>query len=299
MKKAVKFITTRLFFLINILLILGSIYLVILQLRGEVQVNPEFDVWMFQIKIYGIVVTIAITVFLLVLGRIIPKELESVNLLEALIWVIIPTIIMARAWHVVTDFNLYENNLIEILKINQGGTSLWGALVGALIGISIYTLMHGFEFKLSLNYAVATLPLAQAIGRFANFFKQELFGPPTDFAWGMYVRPENRPEEYLGRQYFHPTPIYEAIGCFILFLVLVLILMWLYKKKKKLLEDTFIIVSIWSIGYGIIRFFVEFYRLEDEVVWFLTLNQVIVLCLIFLGTFSTLRILYTNFYKKG
>ena len=148
-----------------------------------------------------------------------------------------------------------------------------------------------------LDLTAVVIPLAQSIGRFGNFFNKELYGSPTRLPWGMYIPLEYRPDTYINNDVFHPLFIYESISNILLFSLLFL----LFKGKNVLgikkwylrdegsgpLPDGFF-VGLYFIGYGIIRFLIEF--LKIDIWWFFGLNMAQVICFGFiLGGFWWLK----------
>lgn len=278
--------------LISSLFVFIFIFIAI-NLRDRTLIDDSFSLWIVNISTYGLIIMLGIVICMLVLSKMKPKDLENVNVLESLVWIIIPSIILARAWHVVSDFSLYQDNFSDVFRITSGGLSLWGALLGGLIGIYIFTTLYGFNFRLGLNTVAIILPLGQIIGRLGNFINQELFGPPTDLPWGMYVEYAKRPIEYRNYEFFHPAFLYEIIGNFILFIILIIVSNLLKKRKKeKLLSNSLILIALYSLGYGIVRFFVEFYRLEHNYFHSLSVNQICALIMIIFGIIYLVR-----FYK--
>ncbi len=130
------------------------------------------------------------------------------------LWAVPAGLVGARAYHVATDSQLYfgpGGDPLGALEIWNGGLGIWGAIAGGVLGAWLYTRRHGIRL-LSLADALAPgLLLAQAIGRFGNYFNQELFGRPTDLPWGLEIAAGNRPEGYAQFATFHPTFLYEAL----------------------------------------------------------------------------------------
>lgn len=168
-------------------------------------------------------------------------------------------IIGGRIYHVATDWEKYfgsGQNWIDALKIWNGGLGIWGAIlfggVGAWIGCKYY--------KIYLPpFADAIAPgiiFAQAIGRLGNYFNQELFGKPTDLAWGLEIAEKFRPQGFESFSTFHPTFLYE-----ILWNVLVGFgLIYLDRKYKIGHGRLFALyVSLYSLG----RLFIENLRIDE------------------------------------
>jgi len=140
------------------------------------------------------------------------------DITEVAIWTIPAGIVGGRLYHVITSPDAYfgsGGHPIDALKIWQGGMGIWGA-VALGTGVS-YLVFKKSTRSLSFPYfADALAPallLAQAIGRWGNWFNNELFGKPTNLPWGLEVPLEFRPTGYENYQTFHPTFLYESLWC--------------------------------------------------------------------------------------
>ena len=168
-------------------------------------------------------------------------------------------IIGGRIYHVATDWEKYfgsGQNWIDALKIWNGGLGIWGAIlfggVGAWIGCKYY--------KIYLPpFADAIAPgiiFAQAIGRVGNYFNQELFGKPTDLAWGLEIAEKFRPQGFESFATFHPTFLYEIIWNVLIGFGLI----YLDRKYKIGHGRLFALyVSLYSLG----RLFIENLRIDE------------------------------------
>jgi phosphatidylglycerol:prolipoprotein diacylglycerol transferase len=141
----------------------------------------------------------------------------------------------------------------------QGGLGIWGGIFGALLGLFMSTRKTRKLFAYVDIFAVGA-PLAQAIGRWGNYFNKELFGLPTNLPWGIYIPFEFRPPINKYFDHFHPLFLYESLLCLILFV-------FLYKifSRQKLFGKVISpgnIGIIYLIGYSFIRFFLEFLRTD-------------------------------------
>ena len=118
------------------------------------------------------------------------------------------------------------------------------------------------------------MPLGQAIGRWGNYFNQELFGKPSNGWWGIPIAPINRVAGYESFIYFHPAFFYESLFNLVLFIIL-------YKLAFKNTLKRGTLTLTYFIGYGIIRFFMEFIRIDDTLLIFgMRLPQIISLGLV-------------------
>jgi prolipoprotein diacylglyceryl transferase len=145
-----------------------------------------------------------------------PKDISNIA-----IWIVIAGVVGARAYHLMTDYQLYTHNWVNALKIWDGGLSIWGVLAGGIIAVVVLTRIHHYDTLGIMDAIAPGLVLAQAIGRWGNYFNQELFGGPTRLPWGLEISPSKRPGAY--RQYatFHPTFLYESLWCLAIFGILI------------------------------------------------------------------------------
>jgi len=130
------------------------------------------------------------------------------------IWAVPFGIIGGRLYHVLTDSGLYfgeGRSPIEALYIWQGGLGIWGAIALGAVGAYIYVRRTGLRMPPMMDAAAPGLLVAQAIGRWGNWFNQELFGRPLDAWWALEIDPDKRPAGYEEYATFHPTFLYECI----------------------------------------------------------------------------------------
>jgi prolipoprotein diacylglyceryl transferase len=132
------------------------------------------------------------------------------------LWAVPAGLIGARLYHVATDHDLYfgpGKHAVDALKVWHGGLGIWGAIAGGLLGAWIYCRRKGIRVRVLADAIAPGLLLAQIIGRFGNYFNQELYGRPTKLPWGLEIDSDHWPE---GRTFadgttFHPTFLYEAL----------------------------------------------------------------------------------------
>jgi prolipoprotein diacylglyceryl transferase len=136
-------------------------------------------------------------------------------LADIMFWAIPFGLVGARIYHVVTDAELYfgagPGTPIDALKIWHGGLGIWGAVGFGALGAWIACRRAKVPFLAVADAMAPGIALAQILGRFGNYFNQELFGKPTDLPWGLEIAPGHRPEGYVDFATFHPTFLYEAI----------------------------------------------------------------------------------------
>lgn len=204
------------------------------------------------------------------------KGLDSEYIWDMVTWLLILGIVGARLWHVFTPSKsmgvgpeYYLNHPLEILNTRQGGLGIPGAVIGGALALWIYTKRKKLNFLTWADIIAPGLALAQAIGRWGNFFNQELYGPPSTFPWAIYIDPLHRLPGYEEFSTFHPMFLYESIwNLFNFFLLL-----FIARKYDDCLNsgDVF---WMYLIVYPIGRFLLEFIRIDPSFVGGVNANQV-------------------------
>ncbi|HEX4493764.1 MAG TPA: prolipoprotein diacylglyceryl transferase [Acidimicrobiia bacterium] len=167
--------------------------------------------------------------------------------------VVISGVIGARVYHLFTGYNWDQGGIAGTLKIWQGGLSIWGAVGGGVIALLVEAHRKHLAKGMLLDAVAPGVVLAQAIGRWGNYFNQELFGRPTKLPWGLEIDVAHRPAQYLAYKTFQPTFLYESLWCLAVFGVL----MWLEHRFRTRPGQTFALyVALYTFG----RFFFELMR---------------------------------------
>jgi len=215
-----------------------------------------------QIKIYwyGLFIVSGILVGMIVVLKLAEKyKISKETIIDSVFYLIAGGIIGARAYHILLEFPYYLNNPIEIIKIWQGGIAIHGAIFAGIVIAYFFAKKHKINFWRLLAIYTPGLAIGQAIGRWGNYFNQELFGLPTNLPWGIPIEPVNRMLEYYGANYYHPTFLYESLGSLLIFIVLIFLHRFFIKKDYKFYE---IIVLAYLGLYSILRFSLEFVRID-------------------------------------
>ncbi len=186
-------------------------------------------------------------------------QIDESKIVDLSFWLIIFSIIGARTYHVLLELPYYLENPLQILMIWNGGIAIHGAIFAGLLTIFYYSRKYSLSFLKITSIIVPGLALAQAIGRWGNYFNQELFGKPTSLPWGIPIETFRLPADYLSFKYFHPTFLYESMGSLLIFLILIYLNYLVIKFGKIKLE---IITFVYLILYSILRFFTEFIRID-------------------------------------
>jgi prolipoprotein diacylglyceryl transferase len=139
-----------------------------------------------------------------------PHDFDLV--LRVAVWGVAAGVVGARIYHVITSWDeIPDPKWQGVFELWKGGLGVWGGIaLGVIVG-AIIVRRSGNSVRLFMDAVAPGLLLAQGIGRWGNYWNQELFGKPTDLPWGLEIDPENRPTRYLDDPTFHPTFLYEFI----------------------------------------------------------------------------------------
>lgn len=195
--------------------------------------------------------------------------------IKSAFWILLTMILGARLVDVVLyDFDYYVQHPKEILITSKGGLSFHGGLIGVLVAAILYTRYHTINFIRFLDVVAVSTPMALIFGRLANFINGELYGRVTDVAWAM-------PFPKGGGIPRHPSQLYEAFfEGIVLYVIMRVIYKYLHQRPG-------VVSGIFGIGYGVIRFFVEYYREPQALSWiksdYLSGGQILCLMMIVIG----------------
>lgn len=169
---------------------------------------------------------------------------------DVAVWAIPFGIIGGRIYHVITDAQLYfgeGRDPFDVVKIWEGGLGIWGAVAFGGVGAWIACRRYDIDFLKLADALAPGLLVAQAIGRFGNYFNQELFGRPTELPWGLEIAVQHRPEGYEQFATFHPTFLYEALWN----IAAAVLLVWIDRRFKLTHGRVFALyVMLYTLGRG-------------------------------------------------
>ena len=234
------------------------------------------------------------------------RQEDPEHVWNILIWCLIFGILGARLYHVLSSppgasrgFHYYfiEHPFTTLtlfgaaipfpsaLLIWEGGIGIYGALLGGILAMLIYTRRHQLWLWRWLDIVAPGMLLAQAIGRWGNFFNQELYGPPTDLPWGITITnvqqriaPYNDLTAYPLETTFHPVFLYESLWNLLGFILL----MGLGRKyARKLLDGD--ILSLYLVWYPLGRIFIELLRPDAWRIFGAPAAQIVSVILILAG----------------
>jgi prolipoprotein diacylglyceryl transferase len=186
--------------------------------RGTIDLGP------FVIHMYGLMLLVAIAACVALTGvRYVRRGGDWDLVLRVAVWGVAAGIVGARLYHDITSWDEVPHTWWGPFAVWQGGLGIWGGITCGVLAGAIVVKRAGASVTLMMDCVAPGLLLAQAIGRWGNYFNQELFGEPTDLPWGLEIDPARRPPEFADSETFHPTFLYEfgwnVIGVLVLLLV--------------------------------------------------------------------------------
>lgn len=235
---------------------------------GQRPINPVvLAVGPIQLRWYGLLIAGSfIPGFYMAAAEARRKNIDVEKLYDFVLVAALFGFVGARLAYVVQNLSTYVADPIRIFTVWEGGLSMHGVLIGGLLAVALFSRRLKTPFFTFADVVTPAVPLGQAIGRWGNFFNQELFGYPTDVAWKMYVAPQFRPPEWAGFDFFHPTFLYESIWNF----AVVGLLLW-YRRRPGTREGD--ILFLYLASYSVGRFWVEFFRIGTPLALGFTLAQ--------------------------
>lgn len=238
---------------------------------------PQLDlsVGSFSSHLYGLFISFGIIFWYFYLKISLKRTNKYVYLDSILCITLISALAGARLYHVLSWFSYYQKFPVEVFYFWQGGLGIFGAIIGGLMGLFIFSKAKHLSFLTILNLIASPLLMTQAIGRLGNYFNYEAFGPPTNLPWKIFIPISERPINYLEKSYFHPTFLYESVLGVLSFLLFLLI-----SKKHSLNNLGF---SYYLVSYGLIRFFTEFFRYDTWIIYNIHLGHFLAIIMVSCG----------------
>jgi phosphatidylglycerol:prolipoprotein diacylglycerol transferase len=207
------------------------------------------------------------------------------RLLNLIIVAVLSSLVGARLYYVLFNWEYYGAQPGKIFAIWEGGLAIHGGLLAGAMVTALYCRMTALPLFVTTDIMVPGVAVGQAIGRWGNFFNQEAFGIPTDLPWRLYIEPGFRPPHLKQFDFFHPTFLYESLWNLIVFSLL-----WFGLRRR--LEDrpgalTLAYLGLYSFG----RFFVEGLRIDSLMLGSLRAAQVMSLALVGVAGFGLIWML--------
>lgn len=233
-------------------------------------VGKSISVFGFEIAYYGMIMGCSILLGLFLAEREAKRTGQNPDIYsDLIIYAIVASIVCARAYYVIFSWDNYKDNLLDIFNLRQGGIAIYGAIIGAVFSVYVYSRVKKISFSLLVDTACIGLVAGQILGRWGNFFNREAFGGYTDNLLAMQlpvsaVRAHEITEEMwlhaqtIGGEQFiqvHPTFLYES-----LWNMAVIAFLYFYRKRKKFQGELFL---FYLLGYGLGRIWIEGLRTDQ------------------------------------
>ena len=253
----------------------------------------SISIFGFRIAFYGIIIGIGILAGLWVATSDAKRRGQDPDIyLDFALYAIIISIMGARIYYVVFDWDTYKDDLLQIFNTRAGGLAIYGGVIGAAITLTVYTRVKKLSFFSLADTGCLGLITGQIIGRWGNFFNCEAFGGYTDGLFAMRIRRALVNENMISKELLnhlivkdgvefiqvHPTFLYESVWN-----LCVLIFMLWYRKRKKFDGE---MLLIYLLGYGLGRVWIEGLR-TDQLIFFSTgipVSQALSLILVVIST---------------
>lgn len=245
--------------------------------------------------------SICILLGIIFAGIVINKEAKKHNISNSFVsnlifWCVIFGIVGARVYYVMFNLDYYTLAPMEIIKVWNGGLAIHGGIIAGIITLVIYCRKYNVNILKMMDIAVPGVILAQAFGRWGNFFNMEAHGSVVTRTFLESLR---LPEfiingMYIEGSYYHPTFLYESLLCFVGFLVFIG-----FRKLKN--TKTGNVTALYFIWYGIIRYFIESLRTDSLMLGNIKVAQLVSIIMVIIGVilFIITRIKSCSYKPEG
>lgn len=235
---------------------------------GPFSINESISIFGIDVHLYGIIIGVGILLaYIFALKTCKKHNLTQDNVTDILLYGLPSSIIAARLYYVVFEFDSFKN-FWDIFKIWNGGIAIYGAIIGAVISTFVYCKIKKVNIFSAFDIGALGLLIGQTMGRWGNFVNAEAFGRPTNLPWGMQIH--NISTEIA----FHPTFLYESLWNLAVFIILLI-------RRDRRKFDGEIFFSYISL-YGLGRFWIEGLRTDSLYLGSIRISQMVaLLCAIF------------------
>ncbi len=209
------------------------------------------------VHVYGILIALGVALGAMVTVRRYRNfGFDATNLDSIIMWTVIIGFLGARAAYVSTHLSRFSERWYAVFFVWEGGLALFGGITFGTIAAVVLLRRRGANVWAFADAVAIGLPLAQGIGRWGNYFNQELFGTPSTLPWAVEIAPQYRPDAYLDAATFHPTFLYESLWNLLVVIPVILLL----EHRNVLRRGSS--MAVYLITYGIIRFATELIRTD-------------------------------------
>lgn len=208
-----------------------------------------FSVGPFELRWYGILLALGALAGLWLLRRLGRRQgFSDTILIDLFVWLTVTGFLGGRIYHVLNELPYYLQHPTQIFMVWEGGLGIHGAIIAGLMVLVFFARKNRLDTWRLLDILTPALVLGQIIGRWGNYFNQELYGRTTSLPWGIPIAGQPG--------YYHPTFLYESVGNTLILTVL----LWLGKKRNFPVGT---VALVYFILYAILRIFTESFRIDQ------------------------------------
>ncbi len=230
-----------------------------------------------RLTAYGLMIALGIIAAVWLAGRRLERSGTGTrdDMSSIATWGVVGGVVGARLYHVATDWSRFSDDLGRIPLIWKGGLGIPGGLIGGVAVGYFAAKRRGVPFPELLTAVAPAIPLAQSIGRWGNWWNQELFGRATDLPWALQISDDKLPTGYAPGTTFHPTFLYESLWNLALCVALLQI-----ERRWNLRPGR--LFAVYLAGYFTGRIWIEGLRIDPaHVIGPLRLNQWVSIVVVF------------------
>ena len=219
-----------------------------------IEIDPvrAFRIGPLNIHMYGLIIACGLIAAVLYACRRSKQfGLKEDDIIDGVLWVTPFAILCARAYYCAFSWDMYRDNPISVLYIWEGGLAIYGGVLGALVGVTVFCLIKKIRIGALLDLVALGFLIGQSAGRWGNFFNREAFGAPTESFFRMGLL-----NTYTGQvEYYHPTFLYESVWNLCGF-----VLLHFLSKKRRYDGQIALGYAAW---YGLGRAMIEGLRMDS------------------------------------
>lgn len=238
---------------------------------GQRAVVADYYIGTLRIHLYSWLFLVAVLVAYWLVRRLAAARNLAVTKIENIfLAAFVGGFVGARVHHVISLWSFYFSNPLKIFMPWQGGLGIYGGILGGILAVIFMCRHYRLNFFEIADIFAPALALGQAIGRWGNFFNQEVFGYPTNLPWKMFVDRLHRPPGLADVNFFHPWFLYESLWNLVTFGVLIV----LSRRLSKPTAASGKIFGWYLLIYACGRFILEPLRADPTVYHGLLINQI-------------------------
>lgn len=238
---------------------------------GPLKIKETIDFFGFSVHWYGVIIAIGIAAAFFYGIKICEEhDITKDNITDVLLYGLPSSIVFARIYYVVFNWQEYKNSIFDVFKIWNGGIAIYGAVIGACLSTYVYCRVKKINFLKVFDVGAFGLLIGQIFGRWGNFVNAEAFGSPTTLPWGMQIA------EISQNIMFHPTFLYESLWNLGVFVLLVI------RRKKRLFDGEMFLSYV--VLYGLGRFWIEGLRTDSLYLGNFRISQLLAAACVVEGT---------------